>query len=154
MSVISKYLIELLHGYLFIITKSSDGPTCNEVITNVFIYLFLKRISMVVTCPDLPNSCDGLSACCDRNYGNWLIGSKCGSRSFCGSEKILSRCDCVRDFGRNPGALAAIIIASVILLLICCCWCRSKKKEPMVQGNHVNNVQPMVQGNHVNNVRV
>jgi len=86
-----------------------------------------------MSCP--VNTCDGLSACCDRDYGGWLIGSKCSSSS-CKIGSFLSHCDCVKDYGKNPGALVAIIIASVILLLICC-WCRNKKKEEAISSNNV-----------------
>ncbi|CAG8658394.1 10354_t:CDS:1, partial [Ambispora gerdemannii] len=61
-------------------------------------------------CPDLPFTCNGLSECCDRKHGNWLMGSHCKDTSGCGSSFYIS-CECT-SYVKNPGALAGIIIAA------------------------------------------
>ncbi|CAG8803608.1 6214_t:CDS:1, partial [Gigaspora rosea] len=66
-------------------------------------------------CPDLPVSCAGLSQCCDRKYGNWLLGSKCTNTQFCDNSRFYASCSC-GSYVKNPVALVAIIVAILVIL--------------------------------------
>src|SRR4051794_7593800 len=79
-------------------------------------------------CPDLPATCGGLSACCDRKHGTWLYARKCadcdsGPKFFCVCESYV----------RHPGALAAIIIAVIVVVLALYWWSKQKSKSETVQ---------------------
>jgi len=72
-----------------------------------------------VECPDLPANCDGLSSCCDRNFGTLLKGSKCLNTDFCDPYyNDFVSCTCTSYFKIGP--LIGIIIAvfAVIILAI------------------------------------
>ena|ERR1043165_2034960 len=95
-------------------------------------------------CPDLPATCDGLSQCCDRKYGTWLMAKRCGNTGFC-DNSIFSRQSCIcESYVRDPGALAAIIIG-IVILLAGCWWWSSRKEKAQAQAQAQAQVQQVAQ---------
>ncbi|CAG8671578.1 7590_t:CDS:1 [Acaulospora morrowiae] len=94
---------------------------------------------MTVTCPDLTGSCSDLSLCCDRNYGNFLIGSRCANTYSCDLYySDYGACTCEKYV--KPGILAGIVIACIIVFVTCVALLiirRNKRRQEMGQSQQM-----------------